>query len=63
MVSCKKYISLLVIITIFSSSCKRKGCTDSLAINYEEKAKEDDGSCEYLHGCTDKNADNVQHKT
>lgn len=28
-------------------SCKKKGCTDSLAENYESKAKKDDGSCTY----------------
>lgn len=29
------------------SSCKKEGCTDPIATNYDEKAKEDDGSCEY----------------
>ncbi len=29
------------------TSCKKEGCTDSSATNYDEKAKEDDGSCEY----------------
>lgn len=28
-------------------SCKKKGCTDSTATNYDEKAKKDDGSCEF----------------
>jgi hypothetical protein len=28
-------------------SCKKKGCTDEKATNYSEKAKKDDGSCEY----------------
>lgn len=28
-------------------SCKKKGCTDPLANNYSEKAKKDDGSCDY----------------
>ncbi len=27
------------------SSCKKKGCTDSKATNYDSKAKKDDGSC------------------
>jgi hypothetical protein len=31
----------------FSSSCKREGCTDSKALNYDAKAKKDDGSCTY----------------
>lgn len=29
------------------SSCKKEGCTDSDAVNFEEEAKKDDGSCEY----------------
>lgn len=29
------------------ASCNRKGCTDPTALNYDEKAKKDDSSCEY----------------
>lgn len=28
-------------------SCKKEGCTDANATNYNEKAKKDDGSCKY----------------
>jgi len=28
-------------------SCKKKGCTDSTAVNYSESAQKDDGTCEY----------------
>lgn len=31
------------------SSCKKKGCTDESATNYVEKAKKDDGTCEYTN--------------
>ena len=32
---------------LFTSCKKEEGCTDGNAINYEEDAEEDDGSCEY----------------
>ena len=40
---------LLLIITglLLVSACKKKGCIDEEAINFDEKAKKDDGSCEY----------------
>lgn len=31
------------------ASCKKEGCTDPLATNYDENAKKDDGSCMYEH--------------
>ena len=39
-------IFLLVQTTL--SSCKKNGCTDPTASNYNSKAKKDDNSCEYL---------------
>ncbi|MEX1190598.1 MAG: hypothetical protein WEA99_01410, partial [Brumimicrobium sp.] len=30
---------------LLMNSCKREGCTDPKAINYDKKAKKDDGSC------------------
>ena len=31
----------------------KKGCTDPTACNYNEEAKKDDGSCEFISGCMD----------
>ena len=44
----KNFIYLFVVVTIIFSSCtKEEGCTDSLAINFNVDAENDDGSCEY----------------
>ncbi|CAG5077494.1 hypothetical protein [Parvicella tangerina] len=45
----KKSNYLLLFLTVFLTivSCNRKGCTDDDALNYEENARKDDGSCEY----------------
>ena len=44
-----KKLALLMMIggAVAFSSCKKKGCTDSKATNYDSKAKKDDGSCKY----------------
>jgi hypothetical protein len=34
-------------LTLGTVSCNKKGCTDPTALNYSDKAKKDDGSCEY----------------
>ena len=38
---------LFLITFIFSSCTKQEGCTDSLALNYNIDAENDDGSCEF----------------
>ena len=38
---------ILVIPILFSSSCRRKGCNDNNALNYESHFKKNDGSCKY----------------
>jgi hypothetical protein len=36
-------------LTMTAVSCKKEGCTDSTATNYNDKAKKDDGSCVYAN--------------
>lgn len=48
----KKIFQLLPVITLSAliltlPACKKQGCTDQTALNYDADAKEDDGSCEY----------------
>ena len=46
----KKIIGLLLlgsIVMTTNSSCKKKGCTDSTASNFNSAAKKDDGTCLY----------------
>lgn len=41
----KGIIITTALFAIALSSCKKKGCTDPLATNYQSEAKKDDGSC------------------
>jgi len=44
----KSLLPLLIVFSVVTfSNCKRKGCIDSSATNYDSEAKKDDGSCEY----------------
>ena len=46
----KTFKSLLILTLAGASvftSCKKKGCTDHHAENFDAKAKKDDGSCTY----------------
>lgn len=43
----KSTLLVLSATALIATSCKKKGCTDSTAINYSEEAKKDDGSCSY----------------
>lgn len=44
---------LLSYLAIFITSCRERGCTDQMAINYNPQARLDDRSCSYIGGCTD----------
>lgn len=47
----RKVKNILLIVTCISTltitSCKKEGCTDSNAMNYNSEAEKDDGSCTY----------------
>ena len=43
-----RYILPFAITAIAFTSCKKEGCTDETALNYNEEAKKDDGSCTYF---------------
>ncbi|MBU2019706.1 MAG: hypothetical protein KJ941_08680, partial [Bacteroidetes bacterium] len=40
-------ILLIGLVLVVFSACKKKGCTDASAKNYNSKAKKEDQSCEY----------------
>jgi acetyl esterase/lipase len=39
------YTTLFALLALAAVSCKKKGCTDPAALNYNESATKDDGSC------------------
>ncbi len=42
-----KFIALCAATLFLASACKKEGCTDDTALNYNPKAKKDNNSCEY----------------
>ncbi|MFA7275013.1 MAG: hypothetical protein WC044_14175 [Crocinitomicaceae bacterium] len=40
-------IAILLIIGLGFTACKKKGCTDPTAFNFNDKAQKEDGTCEY----------------
>jgi len=51
----KTTVLILSATALLATSCKKKGCTDSTAINYSSEAKKDDGSCTFAEPNTDLN--------
>jgi len=49
-ISTKWLLLLLASVTLFTTGCNKDGCTDQNALNFDEKADNDDGSCEYAQG-------------
>ena len=45
-------LSILIFMSIILFSCKREGCTDPIAINFEDNASKDDGTCIYKNSLT-----------
>jgi len=43
----KKILGLLLLTSISFVSCKKEGCTDVDAINYDDSANRDDGTCNF----------------
>lgn len=48
----KKYIVLSTLSIMALTACKKEGCTDETALNYNPKAKKDDNSCAYAPSTT-----------
>ena len=46
----KKLVIVFTLLVIIASitSCRKKGCTDTSAINYDAEAKKEDGTCEWF---------------
>lgn len=43
----RKTMMFIAVLGLAFTACKKEGCTDATATNYDEKADENDGSCMY----------------
>lgn len=62
----KGLVTAILGLSILMVSCKKEGCTDPLATNYNKKANKDDGTCEYdgtTPGTTLEVTDNIDSPT
>ena len=46
-------VFIIALLALSVGSCKKEGCTDETADNFDPKAKKDDGTC-VISGCKDK---------
>lgn len=44
----KKYVGLFMLAAVAFGGCKKEGCTDQTALNYDSSFETDDGSCVYV---------------
>lgn len=54
----KFLIALTAAGALLLTGCRKEGCTDENAKNFDSKTKKDSGACEYVEGCTDASAKN-----
>jgi hypothetical protein len=52
---------LLSAVLILTGSCRKSGCTDPLAVNYNEKVTDDDGSCLYYEALIENFSGTTDH--
>jgi hypothetical protein len=55
----KLLLSALVLSALVTTSCKKKGCMDETATNFNSDAKKDDGSCTFTPDITLKGASSI----
>ncbi len=54
----QQFFTLDTLVNIWPCAPPQEGCTNDMAINYNEEAFIDNGSCEFNEGCTDPLAEN-----